>query len=39
MFNVLKYYEESTLEDVNTRLKEHFDFNQLAVSIVESPAT
>jgi len=39
MFNVLKYYEESTLEDVNTRLKEHFDFNQLAISIVESPST
>jgi len=39
MFNVLKYYEESTLDDVNARLKEHFDFNQLAVSIVESPST
>lgn len=37
MFNVLKYYEECTLEDVNKRLQEHFDFEQLAVSIVESP--
>lgn len=37
MFNVLKYYQECTLEDVNLRLKEHFDFDQLAVSIVVSP--
>lgn len=37
MFNVLKYYEECTLDAVNQRLKEHFNFKQLAVSIVESP--
>jgi len=36
MFNVLKYYQSCTIEDVNRRLKEHFDFDQLAISIVES---
>ncbi|CAM3932774.1 insulinase family protein [Paenibacillus alkaliterrae] len=38
MFDVLDFYESCTLEDVNQRLREHFDFNQLAVSIVEQPA-
>lgn len=38
MFNVLKYYQSCTIEDVNRRLNEHFDFNQLAISLVESPA-
>lgn len=38
MFNVLKYYQACTIEDINRRLNEHFDFNQLAISIVESPA-
>lgn len=37
MFNVLKYYEECTLADVNQRLVDHFNFDQLAISIVESP--
>lgn len=36
MFNVLNYYETCTLEDVNKRLAEHFDFEQLATSIVRS---
>lgn len=36
MFDVLAFYEDCTLEAVNERLREHFDFNQLAVSIVES---
>ncbi|WP_028610972.1 EF-P 5-aminopentanol modification-associated protein YfmH [Paenibacillus harenae] len=37
MFDVLAFYESCTLEDVNARLREHFDFNQLAVSIVKQP--
>ncbi|MCA0754098.1 insulinase family protein [Paenibacillus sp. N4] len=37
MFDVLEYYERCTLEDVNQRLREHFDFEQLAVSIVKQP--
>lgn len=37
MFDVLDYYERCTLEDVNQRLREHFDFEQLAVSIVKQP--
>lgn len=36
MFNVLNYYETCTLEDVNKRLAEHFNFEQLATSIVRS---
>ncbi|MBH5316575.1 insulinase family protein [Paenibacillus sp. GSMTC-2017] len=35
MFDVLAFYESCTLDQVNERLREHFDFNQLAVSIVE----
>lgn len=37
MFDVLPLYESCTLEQVNERLSEHFDYNQLAVSIVEKP--
>ncbi len=37
MFDVLAGYESCTLEQVNERLRAHFDFNQLAVSIVERP--
>ncbi|MFC4775329.1 EF-P 5-aminopentanol modification-associated protein YfmH [Paenibacillus sp. GCM10023252] len=37
MFDVLSAYENSTLEQANARLREHFDFNQLAVSIVQKP--
>lgn len=37
MFDVLDFYEKCTIEDVNARLREHFDFEQLAVSIVEQP--
>ncbi|RJX40737.1 insulinase family protein [Paenibacillus pinisoli] len=37
MFDVLGFYEACTLEEVNQRLREHFDFGQLAVSIVEKP--
>ncbi|MFB4329017.1 EF-P 5-aminopentanol modification-associated protein YfmH [Paenibacillus sp. CR_12] len=36
-FNVLPVYESITLEDVNRRLQEHVDWNQLALSIVVSP--
>lgn len=38
MFNILTHYEQCTLEHVLTRMKEHFDFEQFAVSIVQSPA-
>lgn len=38
MFDVLNFYESCTLEEINERLREHFDFCQLAVSIVESPS-
>ncbi|WP_419873157.1 EF-P 5-aminopentanol modification-associated protein YfmH [Candidatus Pristimantibacillus sp. PTI5] len=38
MFDVLDFYEKCTLDDVNARLREHFDFEQLAVSIVEQPS-
>jgi predicted Zn-dependent peptidase len=38
MFDVLDFYEKCTLEEVNERLREHFDFNQLSVSIVEQPS-
>lgn len=36
-FKVLPVYESITLEDVNRRLQEHVDWEQLAVSIVVSP--
>lgn len=38
LFDVLPVYESITLEEVNERLRNHFDWQQLAVSIVESPA-
>lgn len=38
MFQVLDFYESCTLDEVNARLREHFDFEQLAVSIVEQPS-
>lgn len=38
MFDVLTFYENCTLDEVNERLREHFDFDQLAVSIVEQPS-
>lgn len=37
LFAVLPIYESLTLEDINTRLREHIDWEQLAVSIVVSP--
>lgn len=38
MFEVLNCYENCTLDEVNARLREHFDFEQLAVSIVQHPS-
>lgn len=37
LFKVLPIYESLTLDDVNQRLREHIDWNQLAVSLVVSP--
>lgn len=37
LFEVLPVYESITLEDVNRRLQEHLDWNQMAVSLVVSP--
>ncbi|MGP0583804.1 EF-P 5-aminopentanol modification-associated protein YfmH [Paenibacillus timonensis] len=37
LFAVLPIYESLTLEDINARLREHIDWEQLAVSIVVSP--
>ncbi|MBE9913185.1 insulinase family protein [Paenibacillus donghaensis] len=36
-FSVVQVYEAITLQEVNDRLKEHVDWNQLAVSIVVNP--
>jgi predicted Zn-dependent peptidase len=36
-FKVLSVYESITIDDVNRRLQEHVDWDQLAVSIVVSP--
>ncbi|MCJ8010671.1 insulinase family protein [Paenibacillus sp. KQZ6P-2] len=36
-FSVIQVYESITLKDVNDRLQEHVDWNQLAVSIVVNP--
>lgn len=36
-FKVLPVYESITIDDVNRRLREHIDWDQLAVSIVVSP--
>lgn len=38
LFDILPVYEQLTIEDVTTMLNEHFDWNQLAVSIVRSEA-
>lgn len=37
LFEVLPIYESLTLEEVNARLREHIDWNQMAVSLVVSP--
>ncbi|MNJ66395.1 hypothetical protein D3C77_624690 [compost metagenome] len=37
LFSVLTIYESLTLEEVNTRLGEHVNWEQLAVSLVVSP--
>jgi predicted Zn-dependent peptidase len=36
LFDIAPVYEELTLADVNEQLQRHFDWNQLAVSIVKS---
>jgi len=36
MFDILPIYEQMTVEEVNTRLREHFDWNRFAVNIVKS---
>jgi predicted Zn-dependent peptidase len=36
MFDILPIYESITKEEINDRLKQHFNWNQLAVSIVKS---
>jgi predicted Zn-dependent peptidase len=38
LFETLPVYEQMTIEDVTGLLKQHFDWNQLAVSIVRSEA-
>ncbi|GMX62096.1 pitrilysin family protein [Paenibacillus elgii] len=38
LFDILPVYEELTMEDVNERLREHFDWSRLAASIVTSEA-
>ncbi|WP_110933058.1 EF-P 5-aminopentanol modification-associated protein YfmH [Paenibacillus bouchesdurhonensis] len=37
LFSVLQIYESLTLEEVNNRLREHIDWEQLAISLVVSP--
>lgn len=37
LFEVLHVYESITLDDVNRRLKEHINWDQMAVSLVVSP--
>lgn len=37
LFSVVPLYESITLDEVNSRLREHTDWNQLAVCIVVSP--
>jgi len=37
LFDILAVYESITLDDVNARFREHFDWHQLAVSVVRSP--
>ncbi|OPA77658.1 peptidase M16 [Paenibacillus selenitireducens] len=38
LFEILPVYESITLEEVNESLRNHFDWEQLAISIVESPS-
>lgn len=37
LFSILAIYESLTLEEVNARLRDHIDWEQLAVSLVVSP--
>ncbi|WGU96751.1 pitrilysin family protein [Paenibacillus dendritiformis] len=37
LFDILSVYESLTLEQIHQRLQDHFDWNRLAVSIVEKP--
>lgn len=37
LFDIISVYEALTLEQVHQRLQDHFDWNRLAVSIVEQP--
>ncbi|UHA73876.1 EF-P 5-aminopentanol modification-associated protein YfmH [Paenibacillus sp. 481] len=37
LFDILAVYESLTLAQVNERLRDHFDWSRLAVSIVEQP--
>lgn len=39
LFDILPVYEQLTLNDVNLRFREHFDWSKLAVSIVQSRVT
>jgi len=36
MFDVLPIYESLTLEEINVRLREHFDWDRMAVNIIRS---
>jgi predicted Zn-dependent peptidase len=36
LFDILPVYEELAIEDINARLKEHFDWGTMAVSVVRS---
>lgn len=36
LFDILPVYESITLDEANARMREHFDWNQLAISIVKS---
>ncbi|TCZ80236.1 insulinase family protein [Paenibacillus albiflavus] len=36
MFDILPIYEQMTVEEVNSRLREHFDWSRSAVNIVKS---
>lgn len=36
LYSILNVYEQLTLEEANARMREHFQWNQLAVSIVRS---
>lgn len=38
LFELLPAYESITLEEANARLREHFDFGQLAISVVNPTA-